>query len=128
MMTSSLSRSSWRIWLNATPTYGTGLMENMPDLALAANLTTPHVFPVSGRLNTSGNDGTVTKFALWDPKAEGVLAANLAADLVDGTVAPSANASFSVPCLGDYTITSGTEIITGPPQVFDASNIDQFNF
>jgi CxxC motif-containing protein (DUF1111 family) len=45
-----------------TPTYGTGLMENMPDLALAANLTTPHVFPVSGRLNTSGNDGTVTKF------------------------------------------------------------------
>jgi CxxC motif-containing protein (DUF1111 family) len=45
-----------------TPTFGTGLMENMPDLALAANLTTAHVFPVSGRLNTSGNDGTVTKF------------------------------------------------------------------
>ena len=45
-----------------TPTFGTGLMENMPDLALAANLTTTHVFPVSGRLNTSGNDGTVTKF------------------------------------------------------------------
>jgi CxxC motif-containing protein (DUF1111 family) len=45
-----------------TPTYGTGLMENMPDLALQANLTTAHVFPVSGRLNTSGNDGTVTKF------------------------------------------------------------------
>jgi len=46
----------------ATPTFGAGLMENMPDLALQANLTTTHVFPVSGRLNTSGNDGTVTKF------------------------------------------------------------------
>jgi len=50
----------------ATPVFGAGLMENTPDLALSANLAANGAQKaargVSGRLNTSGNDGTVTKF------------------------------------------------------------------
>ena len=50
----------------ATPVFGTGLMENTPDLALSANLAANAAQKaargVSGKLNTSGNDGTVTKF------------------------------------------------------------------
>jgi mono/diheme cytochrome c family protein len=50
----------------ATPTYGLGLVENTPDLALQANLAAnaaqKAALGISGRLNTSGNDGTITKF------------------------------------------------------------------
>jgi CxxC motif-containing protein (DUF1111 family) len=50
----------------ATPTFGLGLIENTPDLALQANLAAngarKAALGIVGRLNTSGNDGTVTKF------------------------------------------------------------------
>jgi len=50
----------------ATPLFGAGLMENTPDLTLSANLAANGAQKasrgISGRLNTSGNDGTVTKF------------------------------------------------------------------
>jgi len=50
----------------ATPVFGLGLIENTPDLTLQANLAAnanqKAALGISGRLNTSGNDGTVTKF------------------------------------------------------------------
>jgi CxxC motif-containing protein (DUF1111 family) len=50
----------------ATPTFGLGFMENTPDLTLQANLyanaAAKAARGVSGRFNTSGNDGTITKF------------------------------------------------------------------
>jgi CxxC motif-containing protein (DUF1111 family) len=49
-----------------TPVFGLGLIENVPDLALQANLAANASLKASlgigGRLNTSGNDGTVTRF------------------------------------------------------------------
>jgi cytochrome c peroxidase len=49
-----------------TPVFGLGLVENTPDDALAANLaanaSAKSALGIKGRLNTSGNDGTVTKF------------------------------------------------------------------
>jgi CxxC motif-containing protein (DUF1111 family) len=49
-----------------TPTFGLGLVENTPDATLqsnlAANASTKSALGIGGRLNTSGNDGTVTKF------------------------------------------------------------------
>src|SRR6185369_13568037 len=58
-----------QIFRIATPTFGLGLMENTPDLTLSANVAanqpgapTKAALGISGRLNTSGNDGTVTKF------------------------------------------------------------------
>jgi CxxC motif-containing protein (DUF1111 family) len=49
-----------------TPTFGLGLVENTPDATLQANLaanaSAKAALGISGRLTTSGNDGTVTKF------------------------------------------------------------------
>jgi CxxC motif-containing protein (DUF1111 family) len=49
-----------------TPTFGLGLVENTPDATLQANLQATAsqraALGVGGRLNTSGNDGSVTKF------------------------------------------------------------------
>jgi len=49
-----------------TPLFGLGLVENTPDSTLqtnlAANLTQKAKLGISGRFNTSGNDGTITRF------------------------------------------------------------------
>jgi CxxC motif-containing protein (DUF1111 family) len=49
-----------------TPTFGLGLVENTPDAALqtnlAANAFQKAALGIRGRLNTTGNDGTVTRF------------------------------------------------------------------
>jgi CxxC motif-containing protein (DUF1111 family) len=49
-----------------TPTFGLGLIENVPDSALQANLSsgasTKQSLGIFGKLNTTGNDGTVTRF------------------------------------------------------------------
>ncbi len=49
-----------------TPTFGLGLVENTPDATLQANLNSTAAqraaLGIQGALNTSGNDGTVTRF------------------------------------------------------------------
>ncbi len=49
-----------------TPTFGLGLVEMTPDSVLQANLAANRnvksVMGIAGRLNSSGNDGTVTRF------------------------------------------------------------------
>jgi CxxC motif-containing protein (DUF1111 family) len=56
-----------------TPTYGLGLVENIPDTTLTANLATnaqqKSALGISGHLNTNGNDGRVARFG-W--KAQNV--------------------------------------------------------
>jgi CxxC motif-containing protein (DUF1111 family) len=49
-----------------TPTYGLGLVENTPDATLIANLNATASararLGIGGSFNTSGNDGTITRF------------------------------------------------------------------
>lgn len=47
-----------------TPTFGLGFIENTPDATLRANLAANagNALGILGRFNTSGNDGTITKF------------------------------------------------------------------
>src|SRR5882757_8255744 len=56
-----------------TPTYGLGLVENIPDTTLTANLAAnaqqKSALGISGHLNTNGNDGRVARFG-W--KAQNV--------------------------------------------------------
>jgi len=56
-----------------TPTYGTGLIESIPDTSLVSNLAAnsrqKSQLGISGHLNTNGNDGRVTRFG-W--KAQNV--------------------------------------------------------
>ena len=78
-------------------------------------------------------DGTVTAFELWNPKDLGYLAGYAAAALASGVYTLTDGAKFTGGKLGPYTLSlpAGSKeatVVLGPPQVFDASNIDQFNF
>jgi CxxC motif-containing protein (DUF1111 family) len=59
-----------------TPVFGLGLIENVPDLALQANLangaSTKHSLGIFGRFNTTGNDGTITRFG-WKAQNKSLL-------------------------------------------------------
>jgi CxxC motif-containing protein (DUF1111 family) len=59
-----------------TPTFGLGLIENVPDLALQANLASgaslKHSLGIFGKFNTSGNDGTITRFG-WKAQNKSLL-------------------------------------------------------
>ena len=49
-----------------TPTFGAGLIENVPDATILANMNSnsqlKQSLNISGHPNTSGNDGTITRF------------------------------------------------------------------
>ena len=59
-----------------TPTFGLGLVENTPDATLQTNLdSTQHArsrLGIGGRFNTSGNDGTITRFG-WKAQNKSLL-------------------------------------------------------
>jgi len=59
-----------------TPTFGTGLIEQVSDSAivanLAANTATKASLGISGRVNRNGNDGTITRFG-WKAQNKSLL-------------------------------------------------------
>ncbi len=59
-----------------TPLFGLGLVENTPDATLAANLaanaSAKSGLGIGGKLNTTGNDGTVTRFG-WKAQNKSLL-------------------------------------------------------
>ncbi|MEV5498317.1 rhamnose ABC transporter substrate-binding protein [Nonomuraea fuscirosea] len=73
-------------------------------------------------------DGTVAKFALWNPKDLGYLAAYAAAALASGQITGAEGEKFTAGKLGERTIGADGEIILGPPFTFDKSNIDEYDF
>jgi rhamnose transport system substrate-binding protein len=73
-------------------------------------------------------DGTVKEFALWDPAQLGYVAAFAGKALVEGKITGAPGDTFTAGKLGDRTIEEGGLVIVGPPTVFNAQNIDQYNF
>ena len=59
-----------------TPAFGTGLIEQIPDRVITANLTAnaaaKQVLGISGRPNRNGNDGTITRFG-WKAQNKSLL-------------------------------------------------------
>lgn len=59
-----------------TPLFGLGLVENTPDAVLQANLaanqSAKSALQIGGRFNTSGNDGTITRFG-WKAQNKSLL-------------------------------------------------------
>lgn len=75
-------------------------------------------------------DGTVESFSLWDPGLQGEIAANLIVQMKTKKLKPKSGLKFNVKGVGPGSWTMGKDalIIAGPPQEFNASNIDKFNF
>ena len=73
-------------------------------------------------------DGTVKEFALWNPEDLGYLAAYAAEALVKGDITGAAGDTFKAGKLGDYTVGADGVVLLGDPFVYDASNIDKFDF
>ncbi|MFJ7178591.1 rhamnose ABC transporter substrate-binding protein [Streptomyces massasporeus] len=73
-------------------------------------------------------NGTVEAFELWDPAKLGELAARTAVALSSGQITGKEGETFKAASMGEYTIGKDGVISLGKPTVFDAKNIDQFNF
>ncbi len=73
-------------------------------------------------------DGTVKKFALWDPAKMGQAGGYLIAGLIRGDIKAASGASFKAGTLGQRKFGPKNTVIAGPPLVFDKNNIDQFKF
>jgi rhamnose transport system substrate-binding protein len=125
-----------------------GLLQAHPNLAVIVSPTSVGIASAAKVLEDTGNagrvqltglgtpnslnayvkDGTIIEFALWNVENLGYLTYYIAAKLVTGDMKGTPGEKFSVPGLGDYTLGDNSVVVLGPPQVFDASNIDQFNF
>jgi rhamnose transport system substrate-binding protein len=125
-----------------------GLLQAYPDLKGIISPTTVGVAAAARYLSTSPykgkvalvglgtpnqmrefvKDGTVKEFALWSPADLGYLAAYAAAQLASGNIEGKEGETFSAGKLGARTIGKDGVVILGPPTVFNAENIDQFNF
>jgi len=73
-------------------------------------------------------DGTVKQMALWDVPALGYLAGYAAASLASGQITGAEGEKFKAGKLNEYTIGTDGEVVLGPPTVFTAENIDQYQF
>lgn len=78
-------------------------------------------------MRTYVKNGTVDAFELWDPAKLGALAAQTAVALVSGQITGKEGETFKAGG-AEYTIGKDGVISLGKPTVFDAKNIDQFNF
>ena len=140
------------VYGNDDPTTSTqvtqGLLQQYPNLkgiispttvgiaAAAAVLDTPQY---RGKVKLTGlgtpnslrkyvKDGTIDAFELWNPADLGYLAAYAAVNYASGTITGKAGQSFTAGKLGKYKIGAQQTILLGPPFVFNAQNIDKFNF
>jgi len=125
-----------------------GLLRSYPDLKGIISPTTVGVAAAARYLSSSQykgkvaltglgtpnqmrafvKDGTVKAFALWNPADLGYLAGYAGAAVASGQITGAEGEKFKAGKLGEYTIGKDGVIVLGPPTVFDAKNIDKFNF
>jgi rhamnose transport system substrate-binding protein len=73
-------------------------------------------------------DGTVKEFALWDPAQLGYVAAFAGKALTEGKITGAEGDTFTAGELGERKVEKGGLVIVGPPTVFNAENIDKYDF
>ena len=125
-----------------------GLLQSFPNLKVIVSPTTVGIAAAARYIDSSNykgkvavtglgtpnqmrqyiKDGTVKEFALWNPADIGYLAAYAGVALASGQITGAEGQKFKAGKLGDYTVGANGEIVLGPPTVFTAQNIDQFNF
>ncbi|CAM5229429.1 Rhamnose ABC transporter substrate-binding protein OS=Streptomyces tendae OX=1932 GN=rhaS PE=4 SV=1 [Streptomyces tendae] len=73
-------------------------------------------------------DGTVEAFLLWDPAKLGELAGHAAVALASGQITGREGQMFLAGDMGWYKLGGNGVITLGDPTVFDAGNIDDYDF
>lgn len=72
--------------------------------------------------------GASPEFALWNPGDLGYLAVYTIYHMVNGDITGKPGDKFEAGKLGEYTILEDGTILLGAPTVFNADNIDDFDF
>jgi rhamnose transport system substrate-binding protein len=72
--------------------------------------------------------GASPQFALWNPADLGYLAIFALDALATGQMEGSPGDTFTAGKLGEYTVLDDSTVLLGPPTIFNADNIDDFNF
>src|SRR5580693_5362220 len=140
------------VYGNDDPTTATqvaqGLLQHYPNLKGIISPTTVGIAAAAAVLDTAKyrgkialtglgtpdemkkyvSDGTVTSFELWNPADLGYLAAYAAVELASGKITGAAGQTFTAGKLGSFTVGADHTVLLGPPYVFDAANINNFNF
>lgn len=94
--------------------------ENAYDRVFLTGLSTPN------SMREYVKTGVVKRFVLWNPVDLGYLAVHTAKGVADGSITQSTS-SFEAGRLGEIQI-SNHEVLLGAPMIFDAGNIDEFDF
>src|SRR6266566_8111794 len=139
------------VYGNDDPTASTqvtqGLLQQFPNLRGIISPTTVGIAAAAAVLDTAKyrgkvaltglgtpnslkkyvSDGTIKSFELWNPANLGYLAGYAAVNLASGKISKTSG-TFTAGKLGSFTVGSDSSILLGPPFVFSASNISQFNF
>lgn len=125
-----------------------GLMQTYPDLEVIISPTTVGIAASAravqdadkvGQVFVTGlgtpnqmreyvNSGAAPQFALWNPADLGYLAIYTLNAIATGEIAGEPGDTFEAGKLGSYTIADDGTILLGPPTVFSADNIDDFDF
>jgi rhamnose transport system substrate-binding protein len=125
-----------------------GLLEQYPNLKGIISPTTVGIAAAAAVLDTAKyrgkvmltglgtpdemkqyvKDGTVKSFELWNPADLGYLAAYAAVELASGSITGAAGQTFTAGKLGSFTVGSDNTVLLGAPYVFNAANINKFNF
>jgi rhamnose transport system substrate-binding protein len=140
------------VYGNDDPTTATqvtqGLLQKYPHLAGIISPTTVGILAAAqvlsspkykGKIALTGlgtpdslkqyvTNGTMKAFELWNPANLGYLAGYAAVELHSKKITNAAGQTFTAGKLGKFTVGAGHTILLGPPFVFNASNISQFNF
>ncbi|MFL7839497.1 MAG: rhamnose ABC transporter substrate-binding protein [Candidatus Promineifilaceae bacterium] len=125
-----------------------GLMQTYPDLKVIIAPTTVGIAASARAVQDAGRVGEVfvtglgtpnqmreyvesgasPQFALWNPADLGYLAIYTLNAIASGEIAGEPGDSFDGGKLGSYTIRDDGTVLLGPPTVFDANNINDFDF
>ena len=140
------------VYGNDDPTTATqvtqGLLEQYPNLKGIISPTTVGIAAAAAVLDTAKYrgkialtglgtpdemkkyvaDGTVQSFELWNPADLGYLAAYAAVELASGKITAASGQTFTAGKLGSFTVGADSTVLLGAPYVFNAANINNFNF
>ncbi|HNS02868.1 MAG TPA: rhamnose ABC transporter substrate-binding protein [Anaerolineae bacterium] len=100
--------------------------ENLIGKVFVTGLGTPN------QMREYVKNGAAPQFALWNPGDLGYLAIHILNALSTGQITGAAGDTFTAGRLGEYTVeendTLGRNVLLGPPFIYNADNIDDFNW